>query len=75
MPASVFFSTGKVRMILPHSIYSTTPGKAQPPEHLTFGEKFGQGVVELGGILFGGGRSHGRGSAFGADGEIHGRDL
>jgi hypothetical protein len=42
---------------------------------LTFGEKFGQGVVELGGILFGGGRSHGRGSAFGADREIHGRDL
>jgi hypothetical protein len=33
MPASAFFSTGKVRMILPHSIYSTTPGKAQPPEH------------------------------------------
>jgi len=42
---------------------------------LTFGEKFGQGVVELGGILFGGDRSHGRGSAFGADREIHGRDL
>ena len=39
MPASAFFSTGKARMILPHAMifYSTTPGKAQPPEHpLTF---------------------------------------
>ena len=36
MPASALFSTGKVRMILPHAMifYSTTPGKAQPPEHL-----------------------------------------
>ena len=52
------------------------PGQGrQARAPLTFGEKFGQGVVELGGILFGGGRSDGRGSAFGADRAIHGRDL